>query len=124
MTLICNSIVVLFPLYRVVTGADNTENSGGYSGGYSNKIPDSSGHHMSGWRRSLSKDSNSEPYGQSHLGERNKTRGVTTTKVGLDNSSDESILRSERRNESNGIKRTWEVTVDYGDAESEHRATK
>lgn len=105
LTLITSSIVVLFPLYKMVFGIHSSRDAGAYS----NQLPDESSHPMgkSGFR---SKNDFS-------MDTQQRSRGVTTTNVGADD-SDDSILGSTKRSNLDGIKRTYAVDVDYVDAES------
>lgn len=108
LTLITSSVVVLFPLYKQVFGIVSSRNAGPYS----NQLPDESSYPMGskgGFRSKNDFSSSTIPKG----------RGVTTTEIGADD-SDDSILGSTRRSELDGIKKTYAVDVEYGDAVSQN----
>lgn len=112
-TLICSSVIVLFPLYKKIFKISGSSND------YSNQLPDenSHSHHLNseGFR---SKGDFDAPY---PLDSRNKSkRGVTTTEI-IGDDSDDSILGSTKRNDLSGINRTYKVDVNYDDASTNNR---
>jgi hypothetical protein len=120
-TLTCNSVLVLYPLYKRIFlhGADGS--------GYQNQLGDgpygeNGSHHMDWIPSAGGSDNNKNLANSYYLGKPDKFRVVTTTTTVTrppGNTSEDSILGSVKAGENNGIRRTQEVRVDYGEDSSE-----